>query len=675
MIKAPNVQAFLRLLEKRELPAKTLDGSVALDGATIFGQIKNILERPAPGLRNEDLFRLKKTIKMAAIAGRAPAVAVTAINCIWDATKLSTALVPLTDFEPWSRAIDLALAAAVHWDSGQYHLERFSREHAVAHAAERLKNQGYTFDLLEGGIALDAAAFKRACARIDGLVAGLGGRAVAERIVREYVRTDRMFDGSFLYGRNVDQIGNARLPSIPWHYLFQLAMKHIHRQPSSTTAQQDWSVVVDLARDLCATLDVEPYSAYDGIDIAPKGLQDTLQDLVLYDELFSFQQWQPRYASELMDAWLSFMASKGYPVPDQTMANWCTLSGSLLKAAADDMFVVTAPTAHADIDFAAAAAMLSSMATGSDNLNHGYATPLDTAKRTAPYVPLIKIVGDLYLIPPRALLARALYEWFYKRMREAPVSKVNPPPDTLDNTMGAALEHQAALVVRGVNHDAIIAGRKYRDPLSGKIPEIDVLVETSERIFLIECKKKPLTNLARGGSSLHAIIDLSKALLDMLVQLARHEKVLRSQGRIDFLDGSSISLNGRAVEKIAVTMLDHGSLQDRMVISSIVRGLFGRQLLAASSDDQTLLQGVNKTLTDLQAELTSLAGAAEGGDVGELLRVYALGTWWLGLDALHYLSRTHRDLWAALRPLRHLTFRTGDMMTEIAYLRRAKMIT
>lgn len=676
MINAPNAETFLRLVEQRQPPPQQPERSAVLDTSVIYDEIRSTLERPSPGLRIEELFRLKKTITMAALADLAPKEAVTAIYGIWDAAKLCLAVPSLSDDQPWATAIDLALSAAVYWDFGTYHLDHFSREHAVIHAALRLEKQGFGFDLLEGGVAVHTTAFKHACARIDGLVAGLGGRAVADRIFQEYVRTGRIFDGSFLYGRRVDQIGNIRFPSIPWHYLFQLAMKHVHRQPSSATPQLDWPLLIELARDLCATFDVEPYSAFDGIDMAPKGLQDTLQDLVLYDELFSFQQWQPRYAGALIDAWLSFMASNGYSLPDQPLATWCALAGSLLKAAADDRFVVTAPSdlIYAGLGFGTASAMMTAMAAESDKPNRDYVTPLDTPKRSAPYVPLVRIVGDLYLAPPRALLARALYEWFYKRFRETPVDKRSPPPETLDNTMGAALEHLAAVSVQGVAHDTIIPGRKYRDPSSGKIPEIDVLVETPERIFLIECKKKPLTNLARGGSTLHAVIDLSKALLQMLVQLARHEKVLRSQGHIEFLDGSKVFLGGRKVEKIAVTMLDHGSLQDRKIISNVVLGLFGRQLSASMSEHQPLLKDVNETLEELQAELVELAGAAKGGDVGELLRVFALGTWWLGLDGLGYLCGTHTDLWSALRPLRQVTFRTGDMMTEMAYLRQAKML-
>jgi hypothetical protein len=668
---ASTLQAFLSLVA--DPPARPHVKSPLADQA----EIEKLLDRPDAGLRNQNLFQLKKIVRMAAIAGSAPSEAVTAVDIIWDATKRCRWLAPLSEVGPWRAAIGIALDVATHRDPGQYHLKHFSREHAVVHAAQRLARRGYAFDIADGGLHLQANAFKRLCIRIDKLVSALGGRPVAERIIHEYTRSGRLFDGSLLYGRAVSQIGGMRYPSIPWHYLFQLAIKHLHRRSSTRDAEADWPLLVELSRDLCATFDVEPYSSFDGLDVAPKGIQNTLQDLVLYDEMFSFQQWQPKHSAELLDSWLSSLSEQGYPQPGSAPAGWQLLARSLLTVAATDRFVVTSPCHHVSDALAddMVTAMLKQMAAGSQRSNAGYLTPLDTPKRTAPYIPLFSLDGGNYLLPPKALLARALYEWFYKRLRETKQAILTPPSKPLENTMGAALEHLVVASAQHIAHDRIIAARKYHDPLSKKEPEIDILVETDERIFLIECKKKPLTNLARGGNPLRAILDLSAALLQMLVQLARHERVLRSVGEIVFVDGSKVSLDGREIEKIAVTMLDHGSLQDRMFISAVVRGLFGAQLVANLPGQQETLTTVNKTLAELQTELTALAGPAEDGDIRELLRVYAIDTWWLGIDALHYFCRENADLWAALRPMRHLSFRTGDLMTEMSYLRRSKIIT
>ena len=65
----------------------------------------------------------------------------------------------------------------------------------------------------------------------------------------------------------------------------------------------------------------------------------------------------------------------------------------------------------------------------------------------------------------------------------------------------------------------------------------------------------------------------------LIVQLSRHERILRSEGQLAFLDGTVVRHNGREIEKMsAVTMLDHGSLQDRVFMHVTHRALFGAQL-------------------------------------------------------------------------------------------------
>lgn len=424
-------------------------------------------------------------------------------------------------------------------------------------------------------------------------------------------------------------------------------------------------MVVELARDLCATFDVEPYSSFDGIDIGPKGIQETLQEAVLYDEMFTFPQWQPKHVDELLDAWLIALNDLSHSPAFASLADWRAIARSLLRAPTD-RFVVTVPADHVVEGMAGArvAELFERLAAGSQRLNTGYVTPLDTAKRSASYIPLIALGDGFYLVPPKALLARALCEWFYKNLRD----KKQPPPPAkpLENAMGDALERVAQASVRHVTHDRILAGKKYFDPASKKDPEVDLLIETNDRLFLIECKKKALTNRARGGDSVAVLLDLSASLLKSLFQLARHERLLRSQGEITFLDGTKVALEGREVEKIAVSLLDHGSLHDRIFISALVRGLFGAEIKAYASERNAMLAPVNKALRELNDELAELAEVAAGGDIGEMLNAYTLETWWLGVDVLHYLCREGSDLWAALRPMRHLTGRSRDIMSEIA---------
>jgi hypothetical protein len=160
----------------------------------------------------------------------------------------------------------------------------------------------------------------------------------------------------------------------------------------------------------------------------------------------------------------------------------------------------------------------------------------------------------------------------------------------------------------------------------------------------------------------------------MLVQLSQHERVLRSHGRIVFRDGRILSLDGRQVERIAVTQLDHGSLQDRIFIGSLVRILLGSQLTSADPAIEKQLSGANKTIAALSVNLTALVDITSFNpdERGKAVREFTISTWWLSVDQLQFLCAEASDLWEALRSLRHVTSRSGDLMTEIKNLAKMK---
>jgi len=642
------------------LVASTPEADTVGNSQDSSDRIKALLARPSGGMKLEDFFRLKRAVLMSALDKSGTSDAVSVITAIWYATSTCRNLAPLSETSTWRSVIRSARISIAFWDGGAHQLNRFSREHAVIGAALRLKSRGYTYDLGQKGIALRAADFKRVCTKIDKLIEGLGGRIVIDNIHQALVRTGRMHDGSFLFGRPVTQVPQYRLPSIPWHFLYELGLKHLQTRQSSRDPAKHWESAVELARDVVALFDIEPYSAFENMDLLPVGIQDTLQDAALYDEVFAFQQWQPKYAPTLLDEWIAVMGRTGYELPHGSMEQWRALTASLIKATRLDRCATTTAYDHKIPGWSASQteAVLAVLASGSLKVNIAYETPLQTTNRTSPSIPLFDLGKGFYLLPPRALLTRSLYERLYALLRDIDMPR-------LDNAMGATLEVLTLNAVAQTSPKAIFADKKYRDTFSRKNLQIDVLIETPDRIFFIECKKKALTAAARGGNTVNALLDLSGALLQMLVQLIRHERVLRTHGRIDFNDGTFVELKGREIERIAVTMLDHGSFQDRMFISSIVRGLFGATLVASSDVHEETMTKVNGVLIEIRDEMTELARIT-GEDLGDLLWDYLIGMWWLSVDMLGYLCREKNDLWVALRPMRHLTSRSGDIMTELS---------
>lgn len=74
------------------------------------------------------------------------------------------------------------------------------------------------------------------------------------------------------------------------------------------------------------------------------------------------------------------------------------------------------------------------------------------------------------------------------------------------------------------------------------------------------------TKSAMGGQVLDGMIDLALAMVRGQTQLGRHEILLRRQGYIEFEDGTRLELRGRKrINRIAVTLLDWGGVQDRVV--------------------------------------------------------------------------------------------------------------
>ena len=95
--------------------------------------------------------------------------------------------------------------------------------------------------------------------------------------------------GQYLTGRYYD-VSKARPPSTPFGFLLNIAVKTPDLDATSTDSNTDWTEALDLARDLTAVLDVEPYNKFWPIGNAPKRLDPLLNEIGLYDHLFGLRQ-------------------------------------------------------------------------------------------------------------------------------------------------------------------------------------------------------------------------------------------------------------------------------------------------------------------------------------------------------------------------------------------------
>jgi hypothetical protein len=311
----------------------------------IRASIRIILTR-GDGLSVGVLFSLCKPVCIAVHLGRAAAEQYTVLREICDMLRGEPAVVRFEDEAAWNEAI--AATRRIRHLSGidLYPLDLLARPRAVAAAARRIELRGYTILLTARGIGVHGPVLTAICADIEQRIQGLGGRRIIDAILKWFQVHGRIYKGSLLNGRTIGQPRHSREPSVPWHFLYNVAWKHYDAAPTSTNPVRDIEELAGLARDLGALFDVEIYDRFDGMTIGPANFHQAFSDRVVYDELFAFQQWQPQVASRVLCSWLQHLAAAGCVLPLASLEQWEAIGSSLIAKAQPCALNITIPSEH-----------------------------------------------------------------------------------------------------------------------------------------------------------------------------------------------------------------------------------------------------------------------------------------------------------------------------------------
>jgi hypothetical protein len=657
---------FARLVEKA---INVLDAATGLDDAELiaiadykaaYEAIRSILKRSEEHLPFDLLWGLGHPLEIAVNLGRVSPDCLVLFRYICNALRPETFVTTFEDEAPWIGALEIAARHRNASKNDIFVQDAFSRGATVAQALLRLARRGFEYQINATGASLTDPSFRAICTEIENIVKRVGGVNVANNIFRILHDSGRVYRGLFLYGRSTSQRPQPQDPNIPWHFLYNMALKHLTSIPASLDPPKDWTELLVLAEDLGASLDVQQYSAFESMSISPYLLERAFLDIILYDELFSFPQWSADIALQLVGWWLEALVMERCPFPIAAHQVWRSLSMSLLARAEPYQLTPTHSAEHRSREHPSkiTAKLLKALATPLSSVNKRYQTPLDTALRDAPTYPIYRVGADRYIIPPRGIAARAIYERLFALMRAE-------GDRYLETKLGKALERLTVKILDAAGHRLEAVNGRYSYPGAPDEYEIDLAVGTETYIHLLECKRKVLTSPSRAGGTGSALIDLSRSFLAMLVQMTRHEIALREAGSIKFKNGTELTLNGRGIERIAITMLDHGSLQNRVFIRNIIRAMLNITVHSDDPDADLALRTVNATVRKLRANLQQLAQLAEE-EFWQFLRHYDFGTWWLSVDQLSVLSTKGVALWDTLRPIRHMTWQTGDLINEFA---------
>lgn len=453
----------------------------------------------------------------------------------------------------------------------------YQRWYEVAYAAKKLQLKGYHFSRVGTEIYFTPQSEEKIVLTIENLVKSIGGLNVVRRVFKSVAHLYNSKQERYHLVRKIPRLGMSGAPQVPYNYILSLGIKHAFCKKPYKNSDSNWLKLIEFVKLYTTVLDVQNYfppafKTYDG-----KGLLSTLQAEGLYDSLFTFQQMRPQDTLEILRGVLIKLDFNTTYGSGWTLNEVLHICNALLEVTKNnpsicivnkqELYKQCTSMTSQQVD-KVLYDVLCHPKQGA-NQNYSKATDAPFLKRNEEKLghdfflrPLLQNKNDLYLID-RSICAPAFIEAIFTELRKVHKEK-------LENVIvgyGVEAFIKEKLTLHGIN---CIAG-KYR--VNGIDGECDVVIETTEAIIFIETKKKALTRNARAGSDVHVLLDLTQSVLMAQKQAGGHEATLRQNGFIHLSDNGAehtITLNGRHVERIALTLFDYGGFQDRILLKQFL---------------------------------------------------------------------------------------------------------
>lgn len=455
-------------------------------------------------------------------------------------------------------------------------LKRFpfsnARTKAVADAATRIKQLGYTFSIRSGRYQFRPEGIENIVGQIWKCLHRLGCVNALSHIMQAALDVHHYEYEQILFGRKYALGLGDRPPELPIGLLYNLAVKVPAQGSNERSAEFFWGKAVCLARDLVAMLDLEPYSQFAFLGLNTQALEDGLREVAHYDHCFSLRQWHLSFTPQFLTGFFgeNFDAEMkrrlGWNVADAVQL------AQVLKAHASPgtRVVPISNLVTTGLDPVVFRSMLPFFAHREGEANKNYRSPFGATGPDVIFKPLILLKRDSVVLPAASVLGPALFEATFAAWRTIKTDQ------EIASLRGDAAERLTKYLFAKHDFQPSFENAIY-DLGDQGAGECDLVFEDEENIILVECKAKALTRGAMTGMQGDALLDFAGGLFASQAQALRHERILRSAGSIHFRDGTRLELRDRHITRLTVTLLDHGALQDRWMLRSVYNALLSAQ--------------------------------------------------------------------------------------------------
>ena len=486
------------------------------------------------------------------------------LSFIWDMFRDVHKITPLTCTTEWKNIIKLIKEYQDLEDwSLKNHKLFYSLENRAIATGNALKyfneKYGLKINFNDGYIDLTEEIETAIYEKIECIIKYVGGINIISCILLINQNNYNAEQHRFHFIRNLSDV-KRKEPDIPIGYLINICLKYLRNSIEISHEEINKNIfeLFELTKNYCALYDVQSYSPWEDIFISHEDLPYKLYEFALYDTVFIINQFNPYKLREF----LKFMFAD-LQIVSLNINYYIDFISDIIESCRDPfkIYILQKKIIHKKYTKLLTTTIdriLDIFSFNYFDINKKYKFPNDYNECNAMLKPLVNIGSGKYFLINSSICALNAYEALMTWLREQ--------VDDLDSRIGYRFEEYIKKLFAQKN--ILFHSAKYKNGDG----QCDIVVETNKQILFIEIKKKALTRVAKSGNDVHIFIDLSKSLVESLLQLNYHEIVLHNTEKLE-LENYTICLNGRDVEKMTLVLQDYGAMQDHMICDQILRNI------------------------------------------------------------------------------------------------------
>ncbi|HID7224918.1 hypothetical protein AB8T93_11605 [Klebsiella pneumoniae] len=495
--------------------------------------------------------------------------------------------------ESWKLAkYFLGAYASISGNASFYTPSIKSKNEAIAESIKYLKAKGYKTSIYCGSVIIDDEDALLSAIKYKFNELGFHSISFILSSIKELYsfKSERYF-----FKKAPDAITNF-IPEIPWGYLFNISLSNLHEVKYTRDTYKKFQYCIELTKNYFCIQGIQNSNQFSELIQTNDTILSSIQKNIIYDQHFPIEQIASKHFRKIIKG--VFLSSKIISRDIKTNIYIDIFDWLNYRATHDTPYNFTIHDIAPSLEYKYSADelmdILNEISLNIESINKNYLRSEDISNKNYYTKPLIKINSVYIYINPTL----SSYGFYYHLIKVCESKGVN------GELIGSIIESFVLELLTRQKLN-VLSNKKYKISkphakelsIKSDMRECDFIVETKKSVFFIELKRKTLTTEARSGDIVKSTIDLSQSLFHALAQTGCHEYLLRSNGRIDFTDGTYVELDNRRVERVVLSLFDFNALQDGAFVHEMLRVLIWSNI---QSGDREKDNEMNKHLTELR---------------------------------------------------------------------------